>query len=91
MKEMNKKSLWIKVLITVGSIIMIGVIATVAWVEAYWFNIEKYCFYDGSSSDNSFVVEFEEGYREKFKSGEMTIEDFGWKDIDRIDYERLLG
>lgn len=88
MKEKNKKSLWIKILIIAGAIVMVGIIATVSWVEAYWYNIDEFGFNNRSNvPEERFIVEFEAGYWEKFNSGEMTIEDFGWENIDRIDYD----
>lgn len=88
MKELTKKILWKQALIIALVVVLVAVIATVAWVETYWIYIDENVFdeeqFTSNMDDYRFCVEIKEEYREKFISGEMTIEDFGWKNLEKI-------
>ena len=88
MKEINKKTFW-KIAIITLALILVVVIATFAWVETYWSYIDDVVFrnYKPKEYALDFVkVDIREEYVNQFKAEEITIEDFDWSNIERIEY-----
>lgn len=88
MKKESKKIFWIQILIICIVVVLVAVIATVTWIETYWSYIDENVFdeepFSPNMEDDRFCVKIKDEYCEKFISGEMTIEDFGWDNIEKI-------
>ena len=86
MKEINKKTIW-KIAIITLALILVVVIATIAWIEAYWICIDEIVFYNLDPMVLDLVrVLINQAYVNQFKAEEITIEDFDWSNIERIEY-----
>ena len=93
MKKESKKIFWIQILIICIAVVLVAVIATVTWTETYWSYIDENVFdeepFSPNMEDDRFCVKIKDEYCKKFISGEMTIEDFGWDNIEKIVYVRI--
>ena len=82
-----------KNLLRIAIIILLAVLIitalAISWVETYWYCVDivydnKVYGYDEYMETGAILVAIQDEYRSKFESGEMTIEDFGYKNFHSI-------